>query len=358
MSIIVSHNYQFKHPDSPLLDGFKTNMHKGSKSVSPPAWPFLITKASPPSSRSLSHALHTSIITSTRPPHSIWAYNGLRAQYRPYVPCRLGAAQCGNFGPPSRRTSFSSTRRSSTPDGRTSRSSSRSTSFDLPNGACDGIQLDGRQPGDELELEDDIEKIDYQYCHRVWPEWTPKASFHVNGMPGQFSSDVELAVVSFRSEAENIDTMALLIIESNSGQVCFAKYIDWSWTVETEVGPLTFRWSIATNEGVCRHSLTFRGGPTDAARFAQLFEEGRALPLGTCPIGDPPFEYLHLHLFGYEGAAASAEGAQAPAEDADTGGYLPSIAREELVQAFVVLFIIRILTALADHAVGFVSAYL
>ena len=61
--------------------------------------------------------------------------------------------------PPSRRTSFSSAGgRSSTPGGRTSRSSSRSTSFNLPNEAREVIRLDGRQPGDEIECEEEMDE--------------------------------------------------------------------------------------------------------------------------------------------------------------------------------------------------------
>ncbi|KAI0638529.1 hypothetical protein C8Q77DRAFT_1091591 [Trametes polyzona] len=66
----------------------------------------------------------------------------------------------GESGPPSRRTSFSSSSaggRSSTP-GRTSRSSSRSTSFNLPNEAREVIRLDGRQPGDEVEFEEEMDE--------------------------------------------------------------------------------------------------------------------------------------------------------------------------------------------------------
>ncbi|KAI9000689.1 hypothetical protein BD414DRAFT_405222 [Trametes punicea] len=60
---------------------------------------------------------------------------------------------------PSRRTSFSSVGgRSSTPGGRTSRSSSRSTSFNLPNEAREVIRLDGRQPGDEVEFEEEMDE--------------------------------------------------------------------------------------------------------------------------------------------------------------------------------------------------------
>ncbi|KAH9855000.1 hypothetical protein C2E23DRAFT_816412 [Lenzites betulinus] len=67
----------------------------------------------------------------------------------------------GESGPPSRRASISSSSaggaRSSTP-GRTSRSSSRSTSFNLPNEAREVLRLDGRQPGDEVEVEEEMDE--------------------------------------------------------------------------------------------------------------------------------------------------------------------------------------------------------
>ncbi|TCD70008.1 hypothetical protein EIP91_005258 [Steccherinum ochraceum] len=59
----------------------------------------------------------------------------------------------GDSDPPSRRTSFSSSGRSAS--GRPgSTPSSRSTSFSLPNEARDSIRMDGRQPGDEIEIEE------------------------------------------------------------------------------------------------------------------------------------------------------------------------------------------------------------
>ncbi|OJT12558.1 hypothetical protein TRAPUB_10882 [Trametes pubescens] len=78
-------------------------------------------------------------------------------------PTSSTGATGGGSGPPSRRTSFSSSSaasaggRSSTP-GRTSRSSSRSTSFNLPNEAREVIRLDGRQPGDEIECEEEMDE--------------------------------------------------------------------------------------------------------------------------------------------------------------------------------------------------------
>ncbi|KAI0677208.1 hypothetical protein C8Q78DRAFT_1001658 [Trametes maxima] len=72
---------------------------------------------------------------------------------RAVSPVSSTGATGGGSSPPSRRTSFSSAGRSSTP-GRTSRSSSRSTSFNLPTEARDVVRLDGRQPGDEVEFEE------------------------------------------------------------------------------------------------------------------------------------------------------------------------------------------------------------
>ncbi|KAL1940020.1 hypothetical protein VTO73DRAFT_9355 [Trametes versicolor] len=92
--------------------------------------------------------------------------NGRVASPGPVSPLRAPSptsstgATGGGSGPPSRRTSFSSSSaggRSSTP-GRTSRSSSRSTSFNLPNEAREVIRLDGRQPGDEIECEEEMDE--------------------------------------------------------------------------------------------------------------------------------------------------------------------------------------------------------
>lgn len=82
---------------------------------------------------------------------------------RSMSPVSSTGATGGGSGPPSRRTSFSSQGRSSTPGGRTSRSSSRSTSFNLPNEAREVIRLDGRQPGDEVEFEEEMDE------ESAWP---------------------------------------------------------------------------------------------------------------------------------------------------------------------------------------------
>lgn len=58
----------------------------------------------------------------------------------------------------SRRTSFSSSGRASSGGAPGSRSSSRSTSFTLPNDAREVIRLDGRQPGDEIECEEEMDE--------------------------------------------------------------------------------------------------------------------------------------------------------------------------------------------------------
>ncbi|KAI0340749.1 hypothetical protein BDW22DRAFT_1333491 [Trametopsis cervina] len=78
---------------------------------------------------------------------------------RSFSPTSSVAATDGESGPPSRRTSFSSNgRTASSGGGPGSRSSSRSTSFNLPNDARDVIRLDGRQPGDEVEFDEEMDE--------------------------------------------------------------------------------------------------------------------------------------------------------------------------------------------------------
>ena len=80
---------------------------------------------------------------------------------RSLSPSSTAAATDGESGPPSRRTSFSSNGRTSSGGGgggAGSRSSSRSTSFSLPNEARDVIRLDGRQPGDEIEEDQEMDE--------------------------------------------------------------------------------------------------------------------------------------------------------------------------------------------------------
>ncbi|KIP08331.1 hypothetical protein PHLGIDRAFT_18952 [Phlebiopsis gigantea 11061_1 CR5-6] len=72
------------------------------------------------------------------------------------------AATDGESAPPSRRTSFSSNGRTSSGGGPGSRSSSRSTSFNLPSHlpseAREVLRLDGRQPGDEIEFDEEMDE--------------------------------------------------------------------------------------------------------------------------------------------------------------------------------------------------------
>ncbi|KAH9943143.1 uncharacterized protein BXZ73DRAFT_97197 [Epithele typhae] len=76
---------------------------------------------------------------------------------RAMSPTSSTGATGGGSGPPSRRTSFSSVGRASTPGGR-SGSSSRSTSFNLPSEAREVIDLDGPQPGDEIECDEEMDE--------------------------------------------------------------------------------------------------------------------------------------------------------------------------------------------------------
>lgn len=62
-------------------------------------------------------------------------------------------------GPSSRRTSISSIGRSGSISGRSgSATSSRSTSFNLPNEARREIQADSREPGEEVEFEEEMDE--------------------------------------------------------------------------------------------------------------------------------------------------------------------------------------------------------
>lgn len=84
-------------------------------------------------------------------------------------PSSTGATGGGDEsdGPPSRRTSFSSSGRSAS--GRPgSTPSSRSTSFSLPNEARDSIRMDGRQPGDEIEIEEMDEESAFLFLCSVY----------------------------------------------------------------------------------------------------------------------------------------------------------------------------------------------
>lgn len=69
------------------------------------------------------------------------------------------AATDGESSAASRRTSFSSNgRTASSGGGPGSRSSSRSTSFNLPSDVRDVVRLDGRQPGDEVEVGEEMDE--------------------------------------------------------------------------------------------------------------------------------------------------------------------------------------------------------
>ncbi|KAF9464800.1 hypothetical protein BDZ94DRAFT_440816 [Collybia nuda] len=62
-------------------------------------------------------------------------------------------------GPSSRRTSISSTGRSASASGRSgSATSSRSTSFSLPSDARGEIRADSREPGEEVEFEEEMDE--------------------------------------------------------------------------------------------------------------------------------------------------------------------------------------------------------
>ncbi|KAK7696290.1 hypothetical protein QCA50_000944 [Cerrena zonata] len=76
----------------------------------------------------------------------------------PFPPSSPITASGGDSGPSSRRTSFSSTGRAPSSGRPGSGTSSRSTSFNLPNEARETIRLDDRQPGDEVEFEEEMDE--------------------------------------------------------------------------------------------------------------------------------------------------------------------------------------------------------
>ncbi|KAI0920989.1 hypothetical protein AcW2_006102 [Taiwanofungus camphoratus] len=101
----------------------------------------------------------------------------------------------GGSTPSSRRTSFSSTGRTSTPSGQPgSRSSSRSTSFNLPNEARDSIRLDGRQPGDEVEFDEEMDE-----------ETAAKHAAFVRARGRHYSNEAEAMKMAARLMAEEDD---------------------------------------------------------------------------------------------------------------------------------------------------------
>ncbi|KAG6813042.1 hypothetical protein H0H92_014577 [Tricholoma furcatifolium] len=80
-----------------------------------------------------------------------------------YLPSRetgspISSTGADASGPSSRRTSISSIGRSGSLSGRGSSTSSRSTSFSLPNDARREIRADGREPGDEVEVEEEMDE--------------------------------------------------------------------------------------------------------------------------------------------------------------------------------------------------------
>jgi protein phosphatase inhibitor 2 len=79
------------------------------------------------------------------------------------------AATDGESSAASRRTSFSSNgRTASSGGGPGSRSSSRSTSFNLPSDVRDVVRLDGRQPGDEVEVGEEMDEESACYLIRIY----------------------------------------------------------------------------------------------------------------------------------------------------------------------------------------------
>ncbi|KAI0722318.1 hypothetical protein C8T65DRAFT_628944 [Cerioporus squamosus] len=122
---------------------------------------------------------------------------------RSMSPVSSTGATGGGSGPPSRRTSFSSVGRSSTPGGRTSRSSSRSTSFNLPNEAREVIRLDGRQPGDEVEFEEEMDE-----------ETARKHAAFVRARGRHYSNEAEAMKMAKKLMEEDDDTEVSSVAES------------------------------------------------------------------------------------------------------------------------------------------------
>ncbi|KAH9942564.1 hypothetical protein B0H21DRAFT_750952 [Amylocystis lapponica] len=117
----------------------------------------------------------------------------------------------GGSAPSSRRTSFSSAGRTSTPSGRPgSGSSSRSTSFNLPNEARDVIQLDGRQPGDEIEFDEEMDE-----------ETAAKHAAFVRARGRHYSNEAEAMKMAKRlmdeeDEAESITSVDHSVTDDDS----------------------------------------------------------------------------------------------------------------------------------------------
>ena len=82
---------------------------------------------------------------------------GVRRSTSPAVSISTTGADAS--GPSSRRTSISSIGRPGTAMSARSGSSSRSTSFSLPNDArSSAIKADGRSPGDEVEVDEEMDE--------------------------------------------------------------------------------------------------------------------------------------------------------------------------------------------------------
>ncbi|KAI0722603.1 hypothetical protein C8Q76DRAFT_366201 [Earliella scabrosa] len=122
---------------------------------------------------------------------------------RSMSPVSSTGATGGGSSPPSRRTSFSSSGRASTPGGQTSRSSSRSTSFNLPNEAREVIRLDGRQPGDEVEFEEEMDE-----------ETAKKHAAFVRARGRHYSNEAEAMKMAKRLMAEDDDEESSSVAES------------------------------------------------------------------------------------------------------------------------------------------------
>ena len=74
-------------------------------------------------------------------------------------PSSVSSTGADTSGPSSRRTSISSSGRPNSASGRpSSAGSSRSTSFNLPNEARREIRADSRDPGEEVEFEEEMDE--------------------------------------------------------------------------------------------------------------------------------------------------------------------------------------------------------
>ncbi|OCH95905.1 hypothetical protein OBBRIDRAFT_787751 [Obba rivulosa] len=125
---------------------------------------------------------------------------------RAQSPVSSTGATGGGSAPSSRRTSFSSTGRTSTPSGRPgSGSSSRSTSFNLSNEAREDILLDVRQPGDEIEEEEDMDE-----------ETAAKHAAFVRARGRHYSNEAEAMKMAKRLMDEEDEDDSAASIDHNS----------------------------------------------------------------------------------------------------------------------------------------------